>query len=282
MKRSRRGDIPHADFWLGKPFDEKHHWIEQIKRLPCAGSTKCSHKGCPSNRSPSPPPVKQPCTCYSCQHQHHEQTPPPSPSMSHGSENGVFRGYYCCTSSVKREREQWEPSPPAEKAQCTCQRPVSPPAPVCPGCHSRHASPAPEVRPPAHKPLPASPLQSCCSCRKVFGWEDTPATRVPTPTPTRSHPSTGKSRTKSPQAKCTCRRHTPPREPEIRHCDCCHKDYHSDTGSHISPYDDTSSDCSSVRVIPDYDREVDESRCGAYHRCRPKFDCRQGWVCGRK
>lgn len=272
MRRSRR-DIPHADFWMGKPFNERHHWIEQIKRMPCPGGTKCSHKGCVSNRSPSPAPVKPPCSCYDCQHSHYEQTPPPSPQMGQGSEREVFRRYYCC-SCVK------EPSYPAEKTQCTCQRPVSPP--VCPGCHSRHVSSTPELRTQTPNPSPVSSLQSCISCRKVFGWEDIPVTRGPTQTAPRSHRSTGKPRTKSPQAKCTCKRQTPPPEPDIWHCDCCHKDCQPDTGSHVTPYDDTLSDCPSVRVIPDYDRDGDESRCSSYHRCRPRFDYRQGWVCGRK
>ncbi|KAJ5478742.1 hypothetical protein N7530_004251 [Penicillium desertorum] len=125
----------------------------------------------------------------------------------------------------------------------------------------------------------------------------------PTPTPTRSPRSIEKPRHKprvKPEPKRTYTqpasppKQMPPTKPVpafkpmcprhgAQHCGCVYMDgYHADDSSYYAPYDDDTVSETSIRAMPDHDRAVDETRCAFHHRCRPKFECGVGWVCGRK
>ncbi|CAG8038343.1 unnamed protein product [Penicillium nalgiovense] len=80
-----------------------------------------------------------------------------------------------------------------------------------------------------------------------------------------------------PSVKPMCPRHG------AQHCGCVYMDgYHADDSSYYAPYDDDTVSETSIQAVPDHDRAVDETRCAFHHRCRPKFECGVGWVCGRK
>ncbi|KAJ6188734.1 hypothetical protein N7519_003642 [Penicillium mononematosum] len=80
-----------------------------------------------------------------------------------------------------------------------------------------------------------------------------------------------------PSSKLMCPRHG------AQHCGCVYMDgYHADDSSYYAPYDDDTVSETSIQAMPDHDRAVDETRCAFHHRCRPKFECGVGWVCGRK
>ncbi|KAJ5230049.1 hypothetical protein N7489_010757 [Penicillium chrysogenum] len=124
----------------------------------------------------------------------------------------------------------------------------------------------------------------------------------PTPTPTRSPRSIEKPQHK-PRAKPEPKRtytqavSPPKRTPSAKpvpspkpicprhgaqNCGCVYMDgYRADDSSYYAPYDDDTVSETSIQAMPDHDR-VDETRCTFHHRCRPKFECGVGWVCGRK
>ncbi|CAG8899316.1 unnamed protein product [Penicillium egyptiacum] len=203
----------------------------------------------------------------------------------------------------KREPEH---HPQAETCQCEAHAPP-PSTPAISG--QRYNSPRASF---ATTPR-SGPVVQRHHCRKASYCESHPEScrasipapsPVPrsTPTPTRSPRSSEKlrrsSRVKS-EPKCTCTRPaSPPKQvpppkpvssskptsprPDVQHCSCFYMNgYHADDSGYYAAYDDTASE-TSIQAMPDHDRDVDETRCAFYHRCRPKFECGLGWVCGRK
>ena len=94
----------------------------------------------------------------------------------------------------------------------------------------------------------------------------------PAPPPKRAAPTKP-----VPSFKPTCPRHG------VQHCACVYMDeYHADDSSYYAPYDGDTVSETSIQAMPDHDMDVDETRCAFHHRCRPKFECGVGWVCGRR
>ncbi|KAJ5549913.1 hypothetical protein N7461_004611 [Penicillium sp. DV-2018c] len=58
--------------------------------------------------------------------------------------------------------------------------------------------------------------------------------------------------------------------------------YHTDDAGYYATYDEESGSEISNMAVPGFDAHADESLCMHYHRCRPRFECGLGWVCGRE
>ncbi|KAJ5959286.1 uncharacterized protein N7479_006436 [Penicillium vulpinum] len=181
-----------------------------------------------------------------------------------------------------------------EKCQCESHaRPASTPAMPS----QRYSSPRATF---ATAPPRSGPMFQTHQCRKASWCESHPEacrasmpapSPVPISTPT---PSRHSSRVKS-DPKCTCRRSaSPPKQvpppkpvssrhtspaPNVQRCSCLLDGYHADDSGYY--YDDDSGSDNSIQAMPDNDRDVDETFCIYHHRCRPRFECGLGWVCGR-
>ncbi|KAJ5835950.1 hypothetical protein N7447_001976 [Penicillium robsamsonii] len=183
--------------------------------------------------------------------------------------------------------------------ECQCEAHIPPPNTPA-GPSQRYKSPRALIAT-APRPSPVVHRHHCCKASYCESHpEGCRATMPrPTPTPTRSPRSSDKPRhslREKSDPKYTYRRSaSPPKQmppmkpvtspkptsprPDVHHCTCFHMDeYHADDSGY---YDDTVSE-TSIQAMPDHDRDVDESFCVYHHRCRPRFECGLGWVCGRK
>ncbi|KAJ5513176.1 hypothetical protein N7463_002728 [Penicillium fimorum] len=194
--------------------------------------------------------------------------------------------------TTKRQPEHY-----LQVGECQCEAHAPPPnTPSRAGKRYKSPRPGPVVH--RHHCRKASYCESHPEgCRAVMPTPS-PVPR-PMPTPTRSPQSSDKSRhslREKSDPKYTFRRSaSPPKQmppskpvaspkptsprPDVHYCTCFHIDgHHADDSGY---YDDTASE-TSIQAMPDHDRHVDESFCVYHHRCRPRFECGLGWVCGRK
>lgn len=161
-----------------------------------------------------------------------------------------------------------------------------------------------------------TPLASCttgrttplvrCHCPQAMYCEDHPelCRAVPSPAPNpdraKSRQSSAKSRHSSRdkstqrQPKCTCGvpclSENAPSKPGsaktrtgVQYCTCPYRERgFVDDSEYFDSVDDDISSESSMYAMPADDREDLESHCALYHRCRPRYERGNGWVCGRR
>jgi hypothetical protein len=222
-------------------------------------------------------------------------TRPTTPTSSDFSDYGSPRRRGTGHRTQNREPEY---HPQVEKCQCEVHAPPpSTPAMTGQRYNSQRASFATAPR---SSPIVQHHYHHCrkatyCeshpeACRaSILGPSPVPrATPTPTRSPRPSEKSRHSARAKS-DPKCTCRRSASPKQmpspkaasprPDTQHCTCFQMDGYYADDSHY--YDDTTSEAS-IQAISGYYRDVDESFCVYHHRCRPRFECGLGWVCGRK
>ncbi|KAJ5772990.1 hypothetical protein N7457_007886 [Penicillium paradoxum] len=241
-------------------------------------------------------------------------TRPTTVNSGHFSDQEPIRKRRSGHPTSKREPEH---SPRVEQCQCEAHASPNIPAVSNPRFTSPRASAMAAPRPastgtPHHQCRKASYCEThpetCQALRSAH------VSRVRSmPIPARS-PEIGEARpnekprrsrrAETVQPECTCRRSPSPAKqapplrpvsaskpgslrPDSLHCNCHMDGYYADDSGYYTTYDDdTVSDAdASIQATSGHlrtDDESNESNCVYYHRCRPKFECGIGWVCGRK
>ncbi|KAJ5467032.1 hypothetical protein N7475_004784 [Penicillium sp. IBT 31633x] len=244
--------------------------------------------------------------CYAARYGRHPMnTHPTTPNSSDLSDHEPPRRRRSGHRIPKRE-----PDHSLQVEQCHCEVHGPPGAPTMPSPRFTSARAASMGAP---RPIPVIHHHRCrkasyCethpeSCRASAPRPKSAPTLMRAPRFSEAQPS-GKprrsSRARSAQIKCTCSPVASPKQPpptrpvssakatspkpEIQRCSCFYMDgYHTGDSGYYTPYDDDTASDTSVLAMSDEepDRDVDEAFCPAYHRCRPRFECGVGWICGR-
>ncbi|KAI3144327.1 hypothetical protein CBS147326_1331 [Penicillium roqueforti] len=276
----------------------------QVEEIPCSCDNRCerrSHETSPitpssSDYSSSEPATKQYDNRHSTRRERRSNdTRPTTPNSSDFSDYEPPRRRRSGHRTSKREPEH---HPQMEKCQCEAHAP----RPNKPAMSAQRFTTAPRSGPVVqHHCRKASYCESHPESCRAYMPVPSPMPR-PTPPPTRFPRSSEKSRhsldVKS-DPKYTYRRSasppnkTPPPKPvpsskrtssrpDSQHYGRFHVDgFHADNSGYYT-YDYDAASETSIQAMPGHDRDVDERRCTFYHRCRPRFECGLGWVCGRK
>jgi hypothetical protein len=286
------------------------------EKAPCSCNSRCElHSN--ENRSFSPNSSESSSTesiikcCGGCQSSTRErrstETRPTTPNSSDCSDYEPPRRRRGHRTS-KRESEN---PPRTDKCRCEVHTPSSTPATASPKYMSARTSfattprPVPAINSPRHHCRKASYCETHPELCRARASTPSPMPRA-TPTPTRSAhfteppPNGRSSRNKHAQPRSTSKRPVSPSkqmpiprtmpsskseapQPEHQYRSYFYMDgYHSDDAGYYTTYDDESASEISNMAVPGFDAHADESLCMYHHRCRPRFECGSGWVCGRE
>lgn len=257
--RSSKKEIPYAWFWFGKSLHKGFSRGERIRPIYinrdgeiCTISRRSSRASLPTDK-----PARRLCEV------HQDRSRSSSPMRSEESDATTKK--CCCGLCSPVERESEASLPPA-KCQCSsCQKSSNPNPPprvsgvASPASSSRTITPVTCC----YHMCPVSGIQSVAPFHDQFHQfhERSPLTPAPSPPVSPQMENRGKCT----QAKCSCRQHVAPPEPEPKQHFCCHSD---DGRAGESLYvevghgDDTVSEAS-IEATSESDRG-DECHCGHF------------------